>query len=193
MKLSKQWKTLTRDQKRAWMSWAKNNRLIVEDGNLRRVSGHKAFTMVLNNRALAGEAANPTVVPAAVTWLNGALSLYDAGPFTVNNGYVGFRVMQDLLSATKWFVWATPPVNDTELNPQRRLRFVKCMALGISALDDLVPDIGPDYQPVCGSWDGPGEEGEWPVDTFIWFRVHHYVEGQLSPGVTLKGRIQVEL
>ena len=131
MKLSKQWKSLTRDQKRAWVSWAKNNRLILEDGNLRRVSGHKAFTMVLNNRALAGEAANPTVVPAAVTWLNGALSLYDAGPFTVNNGYVGFRVMQDLLSATKWFVWATPPVNDTELNPQRRLRFVKCMALGI--------------------------------------------------------------
>lgn len=193
MKLSKQWKSMTRDQKRAWMSWAKNNRVVLEDGNLRRVSGHKAFTVVLNNRALAGEAANPTVVPAAVTWLNGALSLHDAGPFTVNNGYVGFRVMQDLLSATKWFVWATPPVNDTELNPERRLRFVKCMSLGVSALDDLVPDIGPDYLPVCGSWDGPGDGGEWLVPTFMWFRVHQYANGQLGPSVVLKGQIQLEL
>ena len=53
--------------------------------------------------------------------------------------------------------------------------------------------IGTAYAAVHGSWDGPGLEGLWPVDMFIWFRVHHYVEGQLSPGVMMKGRIEVEL
>jgi hypothetical protein len=46
---------------------------------------------------------------------------------------------------------------------------------------------------VNGSWDGPGVEGAWPVDTFVWFRVHQYANGQLGPGVMMKGRIQVEL
>ena len=128
-----------------------------------------------------------------MTWLTGALSMRDAGPFTENLGYVGFRVEQVLGAATKWLVWATPPVNDSEQNPLRRLRFVKSMSLGVLAYDDLVPDIGPDYAPVCGVWDGPGTEGAWPVDTFIWFRVHQYANGQLGPGVVLQGRIQVEL
>ena len=191
MKLSKQWKSLTRDQKRAWTTWAKSNRVMLDAGNLRRVSGHKAFTVVLNNRTLAGDAANPTVVPAATTWLSSALSLSNAGPFTQNAGYVGFRAVQDLTSPTKWFVWATPPVNASEVNPQRLLRFVKCMSLGVLAEADLGPDIGPDYQPVFGSWDGPGQDGAWPVATFVWFRVHHYSGGQLGPAVVMKGQIQV--
>jgi len=53
---------------------------------VRRVSAHKAFSIVLNNRALAGEAADPTAVPAATEWLNGALTVDDAGPFTENFG-----------------------------------------------------------------------------------------------------------
>jgi hypothetical protein len=193
MKVSSEWKKLTQAQRRAWNAWAKNNPVLLDDGNVRRVSGRKAMTMVLRNRASAGDAASPTVVPAAFTWQPGALSLRDAGPFTENLGYVGFRVEQNLASATKWFVWATPPVTAGEPAPQGRLRFVKCMALGASAVNDLVPDIGPDYAPVCGTWDGPGVEGAWPVDTFIWFRVHQYAHGQLGPGVVMQGRIQVEL
>ena len=49
MKLSNLWKTLTRDQRRAWNTWAKNNKVLMDDGNVRRVSGHKAMTMVLRS------------------------------------------------------------------------------------------------------------------------------------------------
>ena len=193
MKLSNQWKALTRDQRRAWNAWAKSNKVLLDDGNLRRVSGHKAMTMVVRNRAIAGDAANAAVVPAAVAWLNDALSLRDAGPFTVNAGYVGFRVEQNLAAATKWFVWATPPLDTGEANPQRLLRFVMCMSLGGQAVNDLVADIGPTYQQVCGVWDGPGLDGAWPVDHFIHIRALQYGNGQLGPGVVMKGRIQVEL
>ena len=193
MKLNQQWKSLTQDQRRAWMTWAKSNPVLLDHGNVRRVGGHKAFTVILNHRALAGEAADPTVVPAAVTWLVDALSLEDAGPFTSNAGYVGFRAVQSLAAGTKWFVWATPPQDGNGPNPHGRLRFVKFMTLGALNADELVPDLGPDYLPVCGSWDGPGGDGEWPVDTFIWFRVHQYANGQLGPGAMMKGRIQVEL
>ena len=193
MKLSKLWKPLTRDQKQAWRAWARNNQVLLADGSFRRVSGHKAMTRVMHNRALAGEAANPGVLPVAVAWLDGALDVTDSGPFTTNAGFVGFRVQQNLATSTKWFVWATPPVDANEMKPHQRLRFVTCMTLGALSYDDLVPDIGPDYEPVCGSWDGPGLDGAWPEDRFIWFRVHHYANGLLSPGVMLKGWITVEL
>ena len=193
MKTASQWKTLTRVQRLAWNAWAKSNKVLLDDGSLRRVSGRKAMTIVLRNRALAGDAANPTTVPAAVTWLNNALSLRDAGPFTENLGFVGFRAEQVLAAGLKWFVWATPPVDGSEIDPHRRLRFVKCLTPGALAYDDLTPTLGPDYQAVCGSWDGPGLEGLWPVDTLIWFRVHQYGNGQLGPAVMMKGRIQVEL
>lgn len=193
MKLNQQWRTLSRDEKQAWRTWAKNHPVYLENGYLRRVSGHKAFTITLNHRAIAGEAAAPTVVPAPVTWLSGALSLNDAGPYTMNDGYIGFRAAQNLPAGTKWFVWATPPVDDTEHNQERRLRFVKCLSLGALLLDELTPNLGPDYLPVCGSWDGPGGDGAWPADMFIWFRVHQYANGQLGPGEMKKGWIQVEL
>jgi len=266
------------------MVWAKNNRVLLPDGNFRRVSGPKALTVVLANRALAGEAANPTVVPAAVTWLDGALSVRDAGPFTENAGFVGFRAEQNIAGGTKWFVWATTPAtealpapalrrddvgiywdwgwnptggwdihqsfdggatfqveeagldgsareyapadnslptfivgmnaNATEatgrsgvvtverpsvpsvpLDPKlgRRLRFITVLAPGALSADDLTASIGAAYAAVNGSWDGPGVDGEWPDPTFVWFRVHQYANGQLSPGVVMRGQIQVEL
>jgi hypothetical protein len=193
MKAASQWKTLTRAQRLAWNAWAKNNKVLLDDGNVRRVSGRKAMTMVLRQRAAAGDLANPTIVPAAVTWLNNALSLRDAGPFTDNMGYIGFRAESDIDDGTKWFVWATPPVLASETNPHRLLRFIKCFAPGAMVEDDLVTDLGPHYLPVCGVWDGPGEGGEWPTEHYIWFRLHQYANGQLSPGVTMKGRIQIEL
>ena len=193
MKLSNLWKTLTRDQRRAWNAWAKSNKVLLDDGSLRHVSGQKAMTMVLQNRATAGDAANPTVVPAAFAWNNGALSLRDAGPWTVNTGFIGFRVEQALAAATKWFVWATLPLDGNTPNPATQLRFIKCMALGALAFDELTPDIGPSYLTVCGSWDGPGADGAWPTNKYIWLRVQQYASGQLGPSVTLKGWIRVEL
>ena len=193
MKTASQWKTLTQTQRRAWNAWAKSNKVLLDDGNVRRVSGRKAMTMVLRNRAVAGEALNPSVVPAVFAWQAGALSLRDAGPFTENLGFIGFRAEQILAAGTKWFVSATPPLDGATPNPHVQLRFIKCMTLGALAVNDLTPDLGPDYLPVCGVWDGPGEEGAWPVDTFIWLRLHQYANGQLGPGGGLKGRIQVEL
>ena len=46
MKLSNLWKSLTRDQRRAWSAWAKTNPVLLDDGSVRRVSGHKAMTMI---------------------------------------------------------------------------------------------------------------------------------------------------
>lgn len=192
MKLSKLWKALTRDQKRSWMQWARSNRVLLPDGNVRRVSGHKAFTVILNNRAIAGEASNPTVVPAAVAWLEGVLSLNDAGPFTENAGFIGFRNEDPIAAGTKWFVWATPPVGAEVVNPRPLLRFVTCLVPGEVPADEVIA-INTPYLAVNGSWDGPLTEGEWPSPTFVWFRVHHYGNGQLSPGVMMKGQIQIEL
>ena len=109
MKANTQWRTLTRDERRAWNAWAKNNTVLLDNGSVRRVSGRKAMTMVLRNRVIAGEAENPAVVPASVTWLDGALSTREAGPWTENAGYVGFRADQEIAAGTKWFVWATRP------------------------------------------------------------------------------------
>ena len=192
MKAASLWKTLTRTERLAWNAWAKSNPVLLDDGNVRRVSGRKAMTMVLRNRALAGDAAAPSVVPVAVAWLDGALDLNDAGPFTENAGFIGFRAQQNLAAGTKWFVWATPPVGAAVVNPRPHLRFVTCLALGAVAVDDLVGLNGP-YLAVNGSWDGPLTEGEWPGDTFVWFRLHHYANGQLSPGVAMAGRIQIAL
>jgi len=193
MKLSSQWKTLTKAQRRAWSAWARNNRVLLDDGNVRRASGHKAMTMVLRNRTAAGDAANPSVLPTAATWRDGSLSVTEAGPFTTGAGYVGFRAETNLPAGTKWFVWATGPVTASEAKPEKRLRFIKCMTLGALTLGDVVPNLGADYGAVHGSWDGPGVDGEWPTPTYVWFRVHHYVEGQLSPGVMLRGQIFVEI
>lgn len=193
MKLSNLWKSLTRDQRRAWNAWAKSNKVLLDDGNVRRVSGHKAMTMVLRNRTVAGQALDPSVVPAAFAWNTGALSLRDAGPWTVNLGFIGFRVESALPLATKWFVWATPPLDGNTPNPQAQMRFITCLTLGALAANSLTPDLGPSYLPVCGSWDGPGLDGEWPTDKFIWLRVQQYANGQLGPSATFKGWIQVEL
>jgi hypothetical protein len=192
MKTSALWKTLTKAQRRAWNAWAKNNKVLLDDGSFRRVSGRKAMTMVLRNRALAGDAANPAVVPVIGTWLDGALDLSDAGPFTENAGFIGFRAQQNLATGTKWFVWATPPVGDGVVNPRPVLRFVTCLALGAVAADDIV-GMNAQYLAVNGSWDGPLTEGEWPVPTYVWFRVHQYANGQLSPGVLMRGQIVIEL
>ncbi|MCU0785242.1 MAG: hypothetical protein MUF81_14565 [Verrucomicrobia bacterium] len=193
MKTSKLWKTLTPSQRRTWSAWAKDNTVLLADGRVRRVSGRKAMTVVVGNRAVAGEAANPAVVPAAANWLDGALSLRESGPFTEGIGYVGFRADVDIPAGTKWFVWATQPVDDAESNPARRLRFVKCMALDAMEGEDTTPNLGPDYAAVNGSWDDPDGNPEWPTPHYVWFRLHQYANGQLSPGRMLRSQIVEEL
>jgi len=193
MKWNTQWKTLSRDQRQAWRDWARNNPVLLDQGVVRRVCPHKAFTIVLQNRALAGEAANPTVVPAAASWLTNVLSLDNAGPFTTGAGSMNFRAVADIGEATQWFVWASAPTLDGETAPLKTLRFIKSLALTALATDDLTPNFAADYRAVHGTFNGPGTNGAWPDDHFVWFRLHQYVSGQLGPARVLKGQIQVEL
>jgi len=89
--------------------------MLLDDGRVRRVNGRKAMAVVVRNRELAGVSANPATVPAAGTWLDGKLAV--AGPFTANAGFVGFQAQDTVASGTKWFVWATPPVLESEAAP----------------------------------------------------------------------------
>lgn len=194
MKLSKQWKTLTRDQRRNWQRWAKGNRVLLDSGHARNVSGSKAFTVVLQNRATAAQAANPTVAPTAIVLqIPGALSLRNAGPFTIGGGAMSFRAERVLSVATKWLVWATPPVDDDAIAPVGAFRFVKLLQPGALASNALTPDFAADYRLVHGSFNGPGTDGAWPTAKYIWFRLQQYHEGHVGPMALLRGQIQVEL
>ena len=112
MKLSNLWKTLTRDQRRAWNAWAKSNKVVLDDGTIRRVSGHKAMTMVMRNRFVADEDRDETQIPWPTTWRLGAVSLRDCGPWTGSGapGDMRLRVEETTAVRTDWFVWATAPV-----------------------------------------------------------------------------------
>ena len=187
------WKLLTRDQRAAWQRWAKDHPLILDTGELHRLSACKAFTRVLSLRAATGAALNPTVLPTTPTWLSGALSARDGGPFTHPPGYAFFRVEVALASATKWFVCASPPVLATEQNPLPLLRFVTCLSLGVLAQNAITASLADAYRSVLGSFDGPGAEGQWDPDHFVWYRLHQYLDGQLGPACIFKGRIEVEL
>jgi hypothetical protein len=197
MKLSTQWKTLKRDQRRTWMAWAKTNPLLLDDGNTRHVSGHKAMTLVLRNRALAGEAANPAVLPAAVTWLDGSLTTSDTGPWTAGPGYIGFRCGMGIPTAAKWFVWASAPVPATDPKPLATLKFISVLSTGPMAVNDITGNLGTAYLPVQGDWHPPVDVTQrtphWDPPRKMWFRLHHYANGQLSPGVILSGGIDYEL
>ncbi len=193
MKLASQWKTLTRAQRRDWSAWARTNPVMLDDGNARRVSGHKAMTMVLRNRTIAGEALRPAFPPAATSWLVSALSLVDAGPYTEYGGMMVFRTTQALAAGTKWFIWATRPMDASEKQPQPLLRFVKFFTPGVVAADHYTPRFDDDYRAVIGSFAGPGARGAWPVPMFIWFRVHQYADGQLGPGTLLWGPILIDV
>jgi hypothetical protein len=192
MKLNTLWKTLNRDERLAWNAWAKSNPVLVDDGNFRRVSGHKAMTLVLRNRAVAGQALNPSHLPAATVWLDGALSTTETGPLTVPN-YVGFRCGDEGLIDSKWLVWATAPVLATETNPLATLRFITAFDSGVMdpVENDLTPNLVGSYAAVHGDFRAPGGV-PWDPPRQVWFRLHHYFDGQLSPGRVLTGLIYEE-
>ena len=187
------WKSLTRDQRASWQVWAKNHPIVFDTGVTRRVSASKAFARVLSLRAAAGAALNPTVLPTTPTWLTSALSARDTGPFTHPPGSAAFRVESALAAATKWFVWATAPVPATEQEPSKLFRFVTCLSLGVLSQNDVTASFAAAYRSVLGSFDGPGVEGQWDPNHYVWYRLHQYHDGQLGPASIFKGLIEVEL
>ena len=193
MDTSKLWKTLNDDEQRAWRVWAKNNAVITDAGEPARVNAFGAFETVLKRRAVAGEPLNEKTPPDETRWIGAALSIRDAGPFTTGQGYFGFRAETNIATPTCWFVWATPPVDESETDPERLLQFVTHFHATPMETDEVTENLGPTYREVLGSWAGPGEEGAWPAEKFIWVRLHEYIDGQLGPAILLRGRIQVEL
>ena len=200
MKLSTEWKKLNRDQRRAWNAWAKSNPVLLDDGTFRRVSGHKAMTVVLRNRTMAGDALNPTTVPSSAPWLDGAFSTQDAGATTAGAGYIGFRVVQNVPAGTKWFVWASALTLSGESSPQKTFRFLGVLAPGaLSAANggDVTPSMGNQYLAAHGDWHPPVVAGVYPPvwnpSRYIWFRVHQYRDGQLSHGRVLSTLVYHEV
>jgi hypothetical protein len=193
MDISKLWKSLTDAEQRAWRVWAKNNSVITDAGEPTRVNAFGAFEAVLKRRALAAEPLNPTTPPTEAKWIGAVLSLRDAGPFTTGEGYFGFRAESNIATDTCWFVWATPPIDESESEPEQLLQFVTQFRAMPMKADEVTENLGPAYRAVLGSWAGPGEEGAWPTRKYVWVRLHEYIDGQLGPAVLLRGRIQVEL
>ena len=192
MKMLKTWKALTRNQKALWSGWAKNNPVLLDGGVVRRVSGRKAYTVVLAQRALAGVALAPTVVPAAVTWVSDGWDLDGSGPFTEGEGVLSLRAAKEIPPGTVWFVWATGPLPEASANPQARLRFITVLKPTTLSVGGLSADLTALCEAVNGGFDGPGEDGAWEDPTYVYFRIHQYANGALGPGLVVKGLIGVE-
>ena len=189
MKLSKLWNQLTRAQKREWSAWAKNNPLLLDDGNVRRVCGHKAMTIVLANRAMFGDAANPTVLPGTPSWLGTCLTTTGAGVDPTAPGYVGFRATKVVPSGTKLAVYASGLCLGDDPAPLASLRFLSYFNLALSPQDEHpTPNLATFYRATHGEFiPAAGEEGlgHWDPPRHVWFRIHEYYQGVLSPGFVL--------
>ncbi len=192
IQLKEQWKSLNEEERKLWTEWAKSNEILLPSDALGRVNAQKAFEIILNNRFTAGEVLKAALPPEKTEWFSEALSLRDAGPFTENAGYMGLRADRPITASTKWFVCATPLLSEYDVYPEGQFNFIKLLSLGKMEFDDLTPDFAPDYRAVFGSFNSPGGDGQWwNPPKFIWFKIYEYNDGQLSPGVMLKGRIQV--
>ena len=196
MKLSNLWKSLMRDQRRAWNAWAKSNKVVLDDGTIRRVSGHKAMTMVMRNRFIADEDTDETHVPQPATWRVGAVSLRDCGPWTGSGapGDMRLRVEETTAVRTDWFVWATAPVPLATQGARLAYRFLREVNVMEGQLaGQTTENFAADYVRMWGSFFGPGPVGTWPEDHYIYFRVHQHFDGQLGPALGFRGLIAEEL
>ena len=93
MKLIKDWKSFTRDQKAAWNKWAKLNRVVLPNGNVDYVTGHKACTLIAANRALFGWTFPTSQTPDGYTPLlpTPFLNNVDCGAYTTGAGTLVLR------------------------------------------------------------------------------------------------------
>ena len=196
MKLSNLWKSLSRDQRRAWNVWARSNKLVLDDGNQRRVNGHKAMTLVMRNRFIADEDRDETQIPLPTTWRPAAVSVRDCGPWTGSGapGDMRLRVEETTAVRTDWFVWATAPVLLAGSGVRLAYRFLREVNVMEGQLaGQTTENFAADYVRVWGSFFGPGPAGTWPEDRYIYFRVHQHFDGQLGPALGFRGLIAEEL
>jgi hypothetical protein len=115
--------------------------------------------------------------------------------------YIGFRPEQDLAAGTKWFVWASAMALLDDPQPLATMRFLGVLAPPAlsTAAHDVTPSMGTNYMQLHGDWRPVFDPeldtiyAQWHPPRKIWFRLHHYVDGALSPGVILGGTIIPEL
>jgi hypothetical protein len=195
---NRNWMRLSKSLRADWNEWARANEILVRVGRVnepRHVSGRVAFETVERNRALAGDVQTLGKLPVVGTFLDGKLSNIDCGPYTNGIGYIGFRTVEALGAPTKWFVWATAPVEHADSRCFQTLAFIKVLTLGALEAESLIAPINDDYEAVHGEWRPPGygQGAIWDPLRVIRFRLHHYLDGVLSPGRALWGTIQPEL
>ena len=150
MKLIKQWKSFTRDQKAAWNKWAKVNRVVLPNWNVDYVTGHKACTLIAANRALFGWTYPITQTPDGYTPLlpTPFLNNVDCGAYTSGAGTLVLRTAVMLnAEESNFLVWATPPVTADVVNPAPLFRFCKAFA----PVDDVRRSLTPQLRTDCGN------------------------------------------
>ena len=196
MRLLKEWKGLTRNQKIAWNSWAKRNRVMLPNGLLDFVSGHKACTIITGYRALFGWTYPITQTPDGYTPLlpTPFLNNVDCGAYTTGAGQLVLRTAVQLnAEESNFLVWATPPVTADVVNPSPLFRFCKAFAPQDDILvNTFIPNFATDYRAKVGSFNGPGLEGLWDTPHYIWFRIHECYAGQLGPATVFRAGIYVD-
>ncbi len=196
MKLLKEWKGLTRNQKIAWNKWAKINRVMQPNGLLDYVSGHKACTIIAGYRALFGWTFPIAQTPEGYTPLlpTPFLNNVDCGAYTTGAGQLVLRTAV-LLHAeeSNFLVWATPPVTADVVNPSPLFRFCKAFAPDVDIpVNTFIPNFAAAYRAKVGSFNGPGLEGLWDTPHYIWFRIHECYCGQLGPATVFRAGIYVD-
>ena len=150
MKLIKDWKKFTRAQKEAWNKWAKKNRVVLPNGNVDYVTGHKACTLVNGYRALFPWSFPVSQTPEGYTPLlpTPFLTNVDCGAYTTGAGSLLLRTAVQLnAEESNFLVWATPPVTADVVDPAPLFRFCKAFA----PVDDILantflPNLAADYQ-----------------------------------------------
>lgn len=197
MKLIKDWKKFTRVQKEAWNKWAKLNRVVLPNGNVDYVSGHKACTLIAANRALFGWNFPTSQTPDGYTPLlpTPFLTNVDCGAYTTGAGSLLLRTLVQLnAEESNFLVWATPPVTADVVNPAPLFRFCKAFAPTDADIlaNTFLPNFATDYRAKVGSFNGPGIEGLWDTPHFIWFRIHECYGGQLGPATVFRTGIYVD-
>lgn len=196
MKLIKDWKKFTRVQKEAWNKWAKINRVVLPDGNVDYVTGHKACTLIAANRALFGWTFPTSQTPDGYTPLlpTPFLTNVDCGAYTSGPGTLVLRTAVQLnAEESNFLVWATPPVTADVVDPAPLFRFCKAFAPQDDILvNTFIPNFAADYRAKVGSFNGPGIEGLWDTPHYIWFRIHECYAGQLGPATVFRTGIYVD-
>lgn len=196
MKLLKQWKGMTRAQKQAWRSWAKQNPVVLPNGNVDFVTGHKACTLINANRALFPWNFPLSQTPEGYTPLLPVpfLTNEDCGAYTTGPGELVLRTLVQLnAEESNFLIWATPPVTADVVDPAPLFRFCKAFALMDDVLADrFIPNFAADYRAKVGSFNGPGLEGFWDEPHFIWFRIRECYAGQLGAATVFRAGIYVD-